>query len=153
MLAVRFYDVIVALHVAAILTAFGVVAAYPLVLPWLRRTHPGSMAVAHEVQARLGRMLITPAATLALLAGVYLASDAHVWGKVWVGVPFAILVVILGVGGAIFAPAERRLVALAADGVDSPEYDAAFRRLLLLQCIVFALVLVAVFFMVAKPGA
>ena len=153
MLAFRFYDVVLALHVAAIVTAFGVVATYPAVVPWLRRTHPGSMVVVHEVQARIGRMVITPAATLALLAGVYLASDAHLWSEVWVVVPFVILVVILGVGGAVLAPSERRLATLAASGTDAPEYDAAFRRLLTLQTAVFVLVLVAIFFMVAKPGA
>jgi hypothetical protein len=153
MLAIRFYDVVVALHVAAIVTAFGVVATYPVVLPWLRRTHPGSMGVVHEVQSRIGRMVITPAATLALLAGVYLASDAHLWGEVWVVVPFVILVAILGVGGAVIAPSERRAAALAANGTDAAGYDAAFRRLLTLQTAVFGLVLVAIFFMVVKPGA
>lgn len=153
MLAIRFYDVVVAVHVAAIVTAFGVVATYPMVLPWLRRTHPGAMAVAHQVQARIGRRVVSPAATLALLAGVYLASDADLWGEVWVIVPFLILVAILGVGGAVFAPTERRLAELAAAGTDSAEYDATFRRLLGLQVAVFGGVLVAIFLMVTKAGA
>jgi len=153
MLALRLYDAVVALHVMAIVVAFGVVFAYPVVLPWLRRSHPGSMAVAHEVQVRLGRYVITPAATLALLAGVYLASDADLWGEVWVLVPFVILVAILGVGGAVFAPTERRLAGLAAGGVDSAEYDATFRRLLGAQTVVAVLVLVAIFLMVTKLGS
>ncbi len=153
MLAIRSYDVVVAIHVAAIVTAFGVVATYPVVLPWLRRAHPGSMAVAHEVQGRIGRMVVTPAATLALLAGIYLASSERLWGEVWVIVPFLILVAILGVGGAVFAPTERRLARLASAGVDRPEYGATFRRLLAMQSAVFGLVLVAIFFMVTKAGA
>jgi len=48
MLALRFYDVALSLHVAAIVVAFGVVFTYPLVLPWLRHHHPGAMVVAHE---------------------------------------------------------------------------------------------------------
>lgn len=152
MLALRFYDAVVAVHIMAIVVAFGVVFAYPVVLPWLRRTHPGSMGIAHEVQGRLGRYVITPAATLALLAGVYLASDADLWGEVWVLVPFVILVAILGVGGAIFAPTERRLVELAAGGVGSAEYDATFRRLVIAQGVVALLVLVAIFLMTTKLG-
>lgn len=152
MVALRVYDAAVALHVMAIVIAFGVVFAYPVVLPWLRRTHPGSMGVAHEVQGRIGRYVITPAATVALLLGMYLASDADLWGEVWVIVPFVILVAILGIGGAVFAPTERRLATLARDGVDAPEYDAAFRKLLLAQTVVAALVLVAIFLMVTKVG-
>ena len=153
MLALRFYDAVVALHVMAIVIAYGVVFAYPVVMPWLRRNHPGSMAVAHDVQGRIGRYVITPAATIALVLGMYLASDANLWGEVWVLVPFVILVAILGVGGAVFAPTERRLVALAGGGVDSAEYDAAFRKLLTAQAVVAGLVLVAIFFMVTKLGA
>lgn len=153
MLALRFYDAIVALHVMAIVIAFGVVFAYPVVMPWLRRNHPGSMAVAHDVQGRIGRYVITPAATIALVLGMYLASDADLWGEVWVLVPFVILVAILGVGGAVFAPTERRLVALAGGGVDSAEYDATFRKLLVAQAVVAGLVLVAIFFMVTKLGS
>lgn len=152
MLALRFYDAVVALHVMAIVVAFGVVFTYPVVLPWLRRKHPGSMTVAHGVQSRVGKMVITPAATLALLAGIYLASDADLWGEVWVLFPFVILVVILGVGGAVFAPTERRLIELASGGVDSPEYDATFKKLLAAQCVVAGLVLVAIFLMVTKVG-
>src|SRR4051812_45334719 len=100
MLAIRFYDAVVALHVMAIVVAFGVVFSYPVVLPWLRRTHPSAMPVAHAVQARIGQRVITPAATLALLAGIYLASKEDLWGEVWVIVPFVILIAILGIGGA-----------------------------------------------------
>ena len=153
MFAVRFYDAIVALHVMAIVVAFGVVFTYPVVLPWLRRQHPGSMPVAHQVQGRLGRYVITPAAAVALLAGIYLASDAELWGEVWVIVPFLILVAILGVGGAVFAPTERRLVELAGSGIDSAEYDATFRKLFAAQVVVAVLVLVAIFLMVTKLGS
>lgn len=153
MVALRFYDVILSVHVMAVVVAFGVVFAYPVVLPWLRRHHPGSMAVAHQVQGRLGSSLITPAATLALLAGAYLATDAGLWSEVWVTIPLIILLAILGVGGAVFAPAERRLAALASGGVDSPEYDAAFKRIMPLYIAVAVAVLVAIFLMVTKLGS
>jgi len=66
------------------------------------------MVVAHETQARIGRYVITPAATIALLAGVNLATDAKLWGETWVMISFVILVAILGLGGAVLAPTERR---------------------------------------------
>jgi len=102
------------LHVAAIVVAFGVVFTYPVVLPWLRQRHPGALVVVHETQRRIGRFIISPAATVALLAGVSLATDAGLWGEVWVVVPFVILVAILGLGGAVLAPTGRRLAELAS---------------------------------------
>ena len=68
-------------------------------------------------------------------------------------IPFVILVAILGVSGAVLAPTERRLAQMAAGGVDSPEYDAGFRRLLAIHSAIFVSVLVAIFFMVTKAGA
>ncbi len=153
MVALRVYDVILSLHVMAVVVAFGVVFTYPVVLPWLRRHHPGSMAVAHQVQGRLGSSLISPAATVALLAGAYLATDAGLWSEVWVTIPLIILLAILGVGGAVFAPAERRLAELASGDIASPEYDAAFKRIMPLYVAVAVAVLVAIFLMVTKLGA
>ncbi len=153
MVALRVYDVILSLHVMAVVVAFGVVFTYPVVLPWLRRHHPGSMAVAHQVQGRLGSSLISPAATVALLAGAYLATDAGLWSEVWVTIPLIILQAILGVGGAVFAPAERRLAELASGDIASPEYDAAFKRIMPLYVAVAVAVLVAIFLMVTKVGS
>ncbi len=68
-------------------------------------------------------------------------------------IPFVILVGILGLGGAVLAPTERRLAELAAGGVDSAEYDATFRKEMTLSNVLAGLVLVAIFFMVTKLGA
>ena len=152
-LAIRFYDVVLSVHVMAVMVAFGAIFAYPVVVPWLRARNPGSMVVVHEVQRRVGGKLIAPVGGVALLAGAYLASDAHVWSEVWVGVPLVILLVILGVGGAVLTPMEKRAATLAAAGTDAPEYDAVYRRILRTYEALGAGVLVAIFFMVTKLGA
>ena len=71
----------------------------------------------------------------------------------------------LGLSGAFFAPTERRLAELAARDLSrspnpgqesdalSEEYAALLRRWNLVGAVAGALVLVAIFFMVAKPGA
>jgi len=153
MLALTVYDVVLSLHVMAIVAAFGVVFTYPVVLPWLRRHHRSSMAVAHQVQVRLGRFVIAPAATVALLTGAYLATDAKLWSAAYVTIAFVILLAILGLGGAVLTPTERRLAELASGGVESPEYDAAFTRVMPLYVAVAVAVLVAVFVMVTRVGA
>lgn len=150
--AILFYDVVTAIHVMAVVVAFGVVFAYPVLFGWLRAQHPGALAAAHEAQGMIGKRIITPAATLALVAGIYLASDRSYWDQVWVGIPFVILIAILGVSGAFFAPQERKLAQLARDG-GGARYDAAYKRLQTAQLVVGGLVLVAIFFMVTKAGA
>jgi uncharacterized membrane protein len=159
MLAITFYSVVLSVHIMAVVVAFGVSFAYPAFMPWARRAHPEAMPVIHELSGRLGRLVMSPAMVLVLLCGIYLASDADVWSEVWVTVPLVILIVIGGLGGMFFAPSERQLTALAerdlaGDGGQlSQEYDELFRRVAFAGYVTMALVLIAIFFMAAKPGA
>ncbi|MCW3021983.1 MAG: hypothetical protein JWR30_1305 [Conexibacter sp.] len=158
MLALAFYDVVVAIHVMAVVATFGVIFAYPIFVPWLRRTHPEAMPAVHHAQDRVGRLLISPGIGVVLIAGIYLATKAKVWSEVWVTVPLVILLVIGALGGAFFSPNERRLGELArrdlaTDKGFSAEYDALFSRVAAVGVAAAVLVLIAIFFMVAKPGA
>jgi hypothetical protein len=157
MLAVLFYDVVVALHVMAILIAFGVIFTYPVAVPWMVRNRPEYVPALHGFQARVGQRVIAPAGGIALLLGIYLASDRHYWSQVWVTVPLVILLVLLAVGGAWISKTEERLETLArrdigeGGGTLSGEYHGVLRTWSLVAYGSCALVLVAVFFMVAKP--
>lgn len=159
--AILFYDVVLWVHVTAIVLAFGVTFSYPITVPFLAGRHPRAMPAVHAAQDRVGRFLITPAATLALVAGIYLATDRDLWDRPWVTIPFLILVALLGLGGAFFAPHERRAAALAerdvaaaGDGevVWSDEYLTVSKRIALVGTLASLLVLVALFLMITKPG-
>jgi hypothetical protein len=141
--AILFYDVVVSVHVMAIVAAFGGWFAYPLVVP-------RGDAAAHRAQVRIARMVVTPAGTLALLAGIYLATDRHYWDESWVGIPLLILVVLMGITGAYFIPRQKRLAELAETGA-GPEYASLADQVRTVALVAAALVLVAIFFMVAKP--
>jgi uncharacterized membrane protein len=152
MLAITGYSVVLAVHVMAIVLAFGVTFAYPIIFPFLGRHHPQALAPIHHAQERIGKFLITPAATLALATGIYMASDHDLFDRIWVQVPLGILVVLLGLGGAFFAPHERRAAALAESDPGGAEYRALAARVAKVGALASLLVLVAIFFMVAKPG-
>ena len=161
-LAILFYDVVLWIHVTAIVLAFGVTFAYPILFPYFRREHPQALPALHAAQDKIGKFLITPAATVALLAGAYLATDREYWDEVWVSVPLLILIALLGLGGAFFAPQERRAAELAgrdvaaAGGAEpqfSADYDAVAQRIARVGTLASFLVLVALFFMITKPGA
>jgi uncharacterized membrane protein len=160
--AIYFYDVVLSVHIAAIVIAFGVTFAYPIIGVYVTREQPRFLPELHAVQERIGKFLMTPAATIALLAGFYLASDRDYMGKIWVIVPLIILIGLLGLGGAFFGPSERRASELAARDVAtagpsgpvtlSPEYEALSTRIAQVGALANVLILVAIFFMAAKPG-
>jgi uncharacterized membrane protein len=160
--AIYFYDVILALHIAAIVIAFGVTFAYPVIGIYVTREQPRFLPVLHAAQERVGRLIIAPAATIALLAGFYLASDRDYMGKIWVIVPLIILIGLLGLGGAFFGPSEKRASELSRRDVEaagpdgavtlSPEYTALAARIAKAGGLANVLILVAIFFMAAKPG-
>jgi hypothetical protein len=160
--AIYFYDVVLALHIAAIVVAFGVTFTYPLTGIFVTREHPRFLPILHAAQERVGRFVIAPAGTIALLAGFYLASDRDYMGKIWVIVPLIILIGLLALGGAFFGPSEKRAAELAgrdvaAAGPDgpvtlSPEYTALTARIAKVGALANVGILVAIFFMAAKPG-
>jgi uncharacterized membrane protein len=153
--SITFYGLVLAVHIMAVVVAFGTMFAYPAFMPWARKNHPEAMPVIHAVSVRLGRLVISPAIVVVLICGIYLASDADAWSETWVSVPLVILLVIGGLGGMFFAPNDRKLSELAtrdlAAGSLSAEYDELFKRVAIAGLVVCALVLVAIFFMAAKP--
>jgi uncharacterized membrane protein len=156
--AVMFYDVVLTVHILAVVVAFGVVFSYPVIDAYFRRAAPGSLATLHEVHIQLARRVITPAMTVVLLAGLYLATDRWSLGDPWIGVTFAILLVLFGLMGAVLTPADKRLAELAerdasTGGGPSADYERERRRADLFGSLALLLVVVAIFLMTAKPGA
>lgn len=141
--AITVYDALVALHVVATVSAFGVLLAWP----WL----PSGTANAHRGRARLLAVVVTRSASLGLALGAYLATDRGLWSQPWVSAPLVIMVVLLGVVGGYLAPAERRLAELS-EGGDERALAAARRPVERVALGCFALAAAAAFVMVTKPG-
>ena len=163
--AVMTYHVVMAFHIMAVFLAYGLPAAYPLLIPYVRRRHPEAMPGVHDVQYRLNVLLTGPGTVLIFVLGAYMASKHHLWGEHWVQVPLAILVLIGAVGGAIIVPATRRMSELASADVAraggaggggitwSAAYRQVYRRYMAAEITLGVAVLVAIFFMAAKPFA
>lgn len=149
--AIAFYDVVLFVHVSAVVIAFGVIFAYPVIFSVLGRRPVAERAPFHDAQQAVGRRLISPALLVVVLAGAYLASDGHYWSKVWVTVPLIIAVVIGAMGGAFFTPRDRKLAELARSGGGS-DYEKVYTQVRTGGMVAAGLVLVAIFFMTTKPG-
>ncbi|HEV3484817.1 MAG TPA: hypothetical protein VG106_05375, partial [Vicinamibacterales bacterium] len=105
MFAVTVYDVVLTVHVLAVVVAFGVVFAYPVLDAWFRRAVPGNVAALHRLHLQLGSRVISPAMIVVLLAGLYLALDRWSLGDPWISATFAILFVLFGLMGGVLTPA------------------------------------------------
>ena len=120
----------------------------------MRGSGSGNVAALHRLHVALGRRVVTPAMVVVLLAGLYLALDRWSLGDPWISATFAILFVLFGLQGAVLAPADERLAELAEhDGASSAEYESRSRKADLFGSLALLLVVVAIFLMVAKPGA
>ncbi|MEY2443059.1 MAG: hypothetical protein QOJ46_2485 [bacterium] len=156
MIAFMFYDVVLAIHILAVVIAFGVVFAYP-VLDAVLKGSGVQLSALHRLHVALATRLVQPAMTVVLLAGLYLALDRDVLGKPWVSGPFAILVILFGLTGAVLVPTDKRLAELAerdqkAGGPPSADYLAESRKADIVGSIALLLVVVAIFLMTVKPG-
>jgi uncharacterized membrane protein len=154
------YELVLALHVMAVVVAFGVTFAYPIMFAVGARSDPRSLPTLHRVEYTIERFLINPGLLVVLLAGIFLASDGHRWSEFFVQWGLGAVVVIGGVMGAVMIPTAKRAEqlsrdAVAAAGEGAPatgeEYLAAVRRLSIAGSALSALVLITVAFMVIKP--
>ncbi len=157
--AVEFWQVVLAIHIIAVVAGFGVVFAYPLFVLVGGRLDPRAMPWFHRMQQMVGRRLINPALAVVLIAGIYLASDLHQWKSFYVGWGLAAAVVIGALEGAVMIPGEGRLAELAArdvaaagaDAVSwSAEYEAQVKRIGAFGTLLALLIVVTVFLMTVQ---
>lgn len=167
LVAVTFYTFVLAVHIAAIVIAFGVTFAYPVMYAVGIGREPASMPGLHRVQDSVGKFVISPFLGLALLAGIYLASKLHTWSDFYVEWGIGVIVVLGALGGAFFAPRERKLAELAerdiaasggpaaiGDGFAfSDEYRSLRQRIFTVNVAANVLVLLTIYFMTAQTGA
>lgn len=150
MLAVRFYDVVLWVHITAVVTAFGALFAYPVFLAVNARAPIAERANFHRLQIAFSQRVTGPMIAVVLLAGVYLASDAHLWSRTWVIVPFILLLAIAGLGATVLRRNERRLIA-ASEAGDEAGYTKRLATVQAWTAVTIALIAITIFFMTAKP--
>lgn len=161
---ISFYNVVLFVHIAAVVLAFGVTFSFPIVMSFARRGYERHMGFYHRTQALIGSRLIGPLGAVVLLAGLYLAFEGpYEFGDPWIGSALLLLIIIMGVGGGYLGPREERLAALAErDLAASPsdgsvrfgeDYERLFGQVRSVTLTLNALILIAIFLMVTKPGA
>jgi hypothetical protein len=150
--AVAFWEIVLAVHIAAVVIAFGVIFAYPVIYLCAAKLGPGAMPWYYRIRTLLGQRLVSPGLVLVLAAGIYLASCLHQWHFFYVQWGLAIVVVIGGIQGAFVTSRTKKLAELAERDISGAEYQALSRRVIIADVLVLVLVLVTVYLMTVQTG-
>lgn len=155
-----FHDAILAVHILAVVVAFGVTFSYP-VFAVIGNREKRMMPALHRAQALISRVVISPGLLVILLAGIYLASNEHQWSKFYVQWGLAAVVVLGALEGAVVLPRERRLAELADRDVAaagpgevtwSGEYNRLFKQVGMIGALLDLIVVVTIFLMALHVG-
>jgi len=162
LLAVQFYEVVLALHILAVVFAFGATFAYPVLLGTITKADARALPALYRALHAISQRVIMPGLALIVIFGIYLASELHAWSSFYVQWGLAVAIVIGAVEGAYLGPREKRLIevadqdlAAAGDGpvTPSPEHDALVRRIGLIGALMDLLVVLTIYFMATHTGA
>lgn len=159
--AVSLYDVIVWVHVSAVVIGFGGTFAYGVLLAAAGRADPRSIPALLRAMGANDRSLVTIGGVVVLLTGIYLAADRWNFGEVFIGWGIVAVLVLLGMTHGFFIPTERRAGEAAERDIESSgaggdvrlgeDFDRANKRLAVGGSIAGLIIVVTIYMMVAKP--
>jgi hypothetical protein len=154
---ITLYTISLWLHISSAVVGLGATFALSVAFPLALKLDARYMPFIHRMNMEVLRRLASPALLLIIITGVYQGVDADLMGEAWLGITFAIAIVLGGLQGAYFIPTDRKLAALAekelAAGATtlSPEYQKQAQREGTMGAVSGVLIILAVFLMVTKP--
>jgi MFS family permease len=165
-LAVSSYEISLFLHITAVMVGFGATFAEAIMFPVAMKAGVKYLPYVHRLQLAINQYLAGPALAIVLATGIFQVTDQEAWGfdQFWISAALLVVIVIGGLLGAYFIPADRRLgpmveaeIAAAGDRdltlADlSEEYQRAGRMEGIVGAITGILLIVVVYLMVTKPG-
>jgi hypothetical protein len=158
--AVAFYDVVVWLHITAVVVAFGPTFAFGIYGAMTTRNHPRAVPALLEAQNTISRTLITWGGIVVLLSGVYLAADGDWFDTFFVGFGIVAILGLLGLTHGFFLPNDRRALRAAerdieAAGSGPVEFGEEFNRAVAASSrvgpIAGLIIVLTIYVMAAKP--
>jgi len=145
------------IHVLAVVLTFGPTFGYAFFIGVAEQNDPRSVPTVLRGILQIDRFLVSPGLIVVLLAGVYMLIDGHISAsESWVSVGFVAIIALIGMAHGFFRPKTRQALDLSerdlkAGDVLSPEYVAVSKKLETGGKIAGAIVVIAIFFMVAQP--
>lgn len=158
--AVSFYNVVLAVHIAAVVFAFGATFAYPVLLGTTAKADSRALPALYKALHAISTRVIMPGLTVVLIAGIYMASDGKLWSEFFVQWGLGVVIAIGAIEGMYLSPNEKRLcevadrdLAASGDGAFQPsaEHDALVKRIGGVGALMDTLVVLTILFMAIKP--
>ncbi len=160
LVAVTTYDVVLAVHIMAVVFAFGATLAYPVLLGTITKADSRALPALYKALHAISTRVIMPGLIVVLICGIYMASDHKLWSEFFVQWGLGAVVVIGAVEGMFLSSNEKRLVAVAdrdlaasPPGVFAPsaEHDTLVKRIGAVGAFMDLIVLVTILFMAIQP--
>ncbi|HEY8303866.1 MAG TPA: hypothetical protein VIG42_04665 [Solirubrobacteraceae bacterium] len=157
---VAFYDVVLAVHIMAVVFAFGATLAYPVLLGTIGKADSRALPALYKALHAISTRVIMPGLALVVICGIYMASDHKLWSEFFVQWGLGAVIAIGAVEGMFLSPHEKKLVEvadrdLAASGngpfQPSTEHDTLVKRIGAVGAMMDLLVLLTILFMAIKP--
>jgi hypothetical protein len=158
---VQFFDVVVWLHVSAVVLAFGPTFAFGIYLTVAGRNYPRSIPAILEAHCLISRTMVTIGGLVILASGIYLTSDRWEFSDFFVVAGLVAIVGLLGLANAYFLPHDKRALAAAKRDVEAAgptgevEFGEEFNRASAASArmgpIAGLIVILTIYFMAAKP--
>lgn len=120
-----------------------------------RSANPHDIAHLADQAGFVGEKFFAPAGLLVFLAGIAMVLNAdYDWGQFWIVAGLVGYVATFVTGVAFLSPTGKKIKALSAEkGVEHPETQALFHKILLVARVDVAVLLLVVADMVTKPFA
>jgi uncharacterized membrane protein len=164
-LAVENYEFSIFLHITAVVVGFGATFSESVMFPVAMKMSARHLPFVHRLQLVLNQFFAIPAALVIAATGVYQVDKLNFdYGDFWLSGTITILVVLFLVNVLFFIPVDRRLLPIIekaiADAGDReltlqdlpPTYQRLGRAEGIVGSIMGILLIVAIYFMVTKPG-
>jgi hypothetical protein len=126
--AVSFPQVVLAIHILAVVIGFGAVFAYPVLFAAAAHSDPTVTPWLLRGRQRLGRYLVNPGLVVVVIAGIYLASKLDQWHSFYVQWGLGAAIVIGAIEGAVVIPRSGRLAVVAERDLAATAVPAGGRR-------------------------
>ena len=160
-IAVTFYNVVVWLHISAVVLAFGPTFAFGLYIALAQRKYPRAIPAVLESQIAITRSFVTLGGILIFITGMYLAGDVWEFGDFFVIWGLLAIIVLLGLAHGFFIPNDQRALRAAKRDIDaagptgdvelSREFNDVSGRSARMGPIAGLIVILTIYVMAAKP--
>jgi hypothetical protein len=129
-IAVTFYNVVVWLHVSAVVLAFGPTFAFGIYIALAQRKYPRAIPAVVESQIMISRSFVTIGGILILITGIYLTSDVWEFSDFFVIWGLLAIIALLGLAHGFFIPNDTRALRAAKRDIDAagPSGDVELGR-------------------------